>query len=198
MSQYNYGPGLDERTAYAQPVPQPRKEFGVAFGRVFLGARQHSTGRRAARGVVTSLGAFLVVLVFAAAFSGTAATTTKTAAESTVTTTVSAPAVTTTVTAAPSVPPAPIATSVSQPSPAKPKAAPKPAAPKAAPKPPATHSAAPPVVPAPPVVTPDPPSNDVYYANCTAARAAGAAPLYRGEPGYRAALDRDDDGVACE
>lgn len=38
----------------------------------------------------------------------------------------------------------------------------------------------------------------VFYQNCTAARAAGAAPLYRGDPGYRAALDRDNDGVACE
>jgi hypothetical protein len=38
----------------------------------------------------------------------------------------------------------------------------------------------------------------VYYANCTAARAAGAAPLHVGEPGYRSALDRDKDGIACE
>jgi hypothetical protein len=38
----------------------------------------------------------------------------------------------------------------------------------------------------------------VYYGNCTEARAAGDTPLYRGDPGYRAALDRDDDGVACE
>ena len=30
------------------------------------------------------------------------------------------------------------------------------------------------------------------------ARAAGAAPIHRGEPGYRAELDRDDDGIACE
>ena len=37
-----------------------------------------------------------------------------------------------------------------------------------------------------------------YYANCTEAKAAGAAPLYRGDPGYRAKLDRDHDGVACE
>ncbi|MFC3988103.1 excalibur calcium-binding domain-containing protein [Actinoplanes siamensis] len=29
-------------------------------------------------------------------------------------------------------------------------------------------------------------------------RAAGAAPIYAGEPGYRKALDRDSDGVACE
>lgn len=37
-----------------------------------------------------------------------------------------------------------------------------------------------------------------YYDNCTAARNAGAAPLYRGDPGYRSGLDRDDDGIACE
>ena len=37
-----------------------------------------------------------------------------------------------------------------------------------------------------------------YYANCTEAKAAGAAPLYRGEPGYREKLDRDNDGIACE
>ncbi|WP_411815559.1 excalibur calcium-binding domain-containing protein [Gordonia sp. SND2] len=37
-----------------------------------------------------------------------------------------------------------------------------------------------------------------YYANCAAARAAGAAPLYRGSPGYSSSLDRDGDGVACE
>lgn len=37
-----------------------------------------------------------------------------------------------------------------------------------------------------------------YYANCAAARAAGVAPLRRGEPGYRAKLDRDQDGIACE
>jgi hypothetical protein len=29
------------------------------------------------------------------------------------------------------------------------------------------------------------------YQNCSAARAAGAAPIYRGEPGYRPALDRE-------
>lgn len=37
-----------------------------------------------------------------------------------------------------------------------------------------------------------------YFPNCTAARAAGAAPIYRGQPGYRPALDRDNDGIACE
>lgn len=37
-----------------------------------------------------------------------------------------------------------------------------------------------------------------YYANCDDARSAGAAPLHVGAPGYRAKLDRDGDGVACE
>ena len=46
-------------------------------------------------------------------------------------------------------------------------------------------------------VTPQP-GPDVYYPNCSAATAAGAAPLLRGQPGYRAALDRDSDGIACE
>ena len=36
------------------------------------------------------------------------------------------------------------------------------------------------------------------YANCTAARAAGAAPVLRGEPGYGRHLDRDNDGIGCE
>ncbi|WP_018332838.1 thermonuclease family protein [Actinomycetospora chiangmaiensis] len=36
------------------------------------------------------------------------------------------------------------------------------------------------------------------YKNCTEAKAAGAAPLHRGQPGYAAKLDRDGDGVACE
>ncbi len=36
------------------------------------------------------------------------------------------------------------------------------------------------------------------FPNCTAARAAGAAPVRRGEPGYGPHLDRDGDGVGCE
>ncbi|MFB9995233.1 excalibur calcium-binding domain-containing protein [Deinococcus oregonensis] len=43
-----------------------------------------------------------------------------------------------------------------------------------------------------------PASNKVYFANCAAARAAGAAPLRRGQPGYRPEMDGDSDGVACE
>ncbi|WP_137680564.1 excalibur calcium-binding domain-containing protein [Aurantiacibacter suaedae] len=38
----------------------------------------------------------------------------------------------------------------------------------------------------------------VYYRNCAAARAAGAAPLYRGQPGYRPQMYGDGDGIACE
>lgn len=39
---------------------------------------------------------------------------------------------------------------------------------------------------------------DAYYPNCAAARAAGVAPIRRGQPGYSGKLDRDDDGIACE
>lgn len=37
-----------------------------------------------------------------------------------------------------------------------------------------------------------------YYPNCASARAAGAAPIRSGEPGYSRRLDRDGDGIACE
>lgn len=36
------------------------------------------------------------------------------------------------------------------------------------------------------------------YRNCSEARAAGAAPVRRGHPGYGPHLDRDGDGVGCE
>ena len=51
---------------------------------------------------------------------------------------------------------------------------------------------------APPAAPTTPPAAGVYYANCDAARAAGAAAIRRREPGYRPVLDRDNDGVACE
>uniref|UniRef100_UPI0021C0E73A excalibur calcium-binding domain-containing protein n=1 Tax=Frankia tisae TaxID=2950104 RepID=UPI0021C0E73A len=47
-------------------------------------------------------------------------------------------------------------------------------------------------------VAPTTMSGSTDYANCTAARNAGVAPLYRGDPGYRAGLDADGDGIACE
>lgn len=37
----------------------------------------------------------------------------------------------------------------------------------------------------------------VYYKNCAAVRAAGAAPIRRGDPGYASHLDRDGDGEGC-
>jgi len=36
------------------------------------------------------------------------------------------------------------------------------------------------------------------FANCSQARAAGAAPVREGDPGYGRHLDRDGDGVGCE
>jgi micrococcal nuclease len=56
---------------------------------------------------------------------------------------------------------------------------------------------APPPAPAPPPKE-EPEPESVYFKNCTAARAAGAAPVHRGDPGYGSHLDRDDDGVGCE
>lgn len=65
--------------------------------------------------------------------------------------------------------------------------APPPPAPAPAPQPAPSYGA-----------VPDTGGGSVYYQNCTEAKAAGAAPLYAGQPGYRAGLDRDGDGVACE
>jgi len=70
-----------------------------------------------------------------------------------------------------------------QPAPVQPAPAPAPVQPAPAPAPAA-------VVPAAPATA--------YYANCAAVRAAGAAPLHRGQPGYSTKLDRDGDGIACE
>jgi len=42
------------------------------------------------------------------------------------------------------------------------------------------------------------PARGRAFANCAAARAAGAAPVRRGDPGYGAHLDRDNDGIGCE
>lgn len=38
----------------------------------------------------------------------------------------------------------------------------------------------------------------LQFRYCREARAAGVAPLQRGDPGYAPHLDRDGDGVACE
>ena len=46
--------------------------------------------------------------------------------------------------------------------------------------------------------TPEPEPQKEFYANCKEAKAAGAAPMYKGDPGYRPELDRDGDGSACD
>lgn len=130
-----------------------------------------------------------------------------------------ASAVTLTEAAAPAVPVAPaaaatgapVATDVDRPyvpAPARPLVATPPAphtavaAPRPAPQAPRPAAPAPrpaaPAAPAPAAPAPSSGGGSAYYANCTAARNAGAAPLYCGDPGYRSALDRDDDGIACE
>ncbi|MFD1213779.1 DUF1524 domain-containing protein [Arthrobacter sp. GCM10027362] len=38
----------------------------------------------------------------------------------------------------------------------------------------------------------------VFYQNCTAVKAAGAAPIRAGDPGWDTKLDRDGDGVGCD
>lgn len=43
-----------------------------------------------------------------------------------------------------------------------------------------------------------PPPVVPYYKNCDAVRAAGAAPILIGQPGYGTHLDRDGDGIGCE
>lgn len=43
-----------------------------------------------------------------------------------------------------------------------------------------------------------PSSGGGAFKNCSEARAAGAAPVRAGDPGYGPHLDRDDDGVGCE
>ena len=52
--------------------------------------------------------------------------------------------------------------------------------------------------PASPAPAPAPAPAPVHFSSCKQAREAGAAPLYRGDPGYSSNLDRDNDGVACE
>ncbi|RIJ78265.1 hypothetical protein D1871_03505 [Nakamurella silvestris] len=56
----------------------------------------------------------------------------------------------------------------------------------------------PPVAPPPVVVTPPSSGNNGPFKNCTEVRAAGRAPIYRGEPGFEQKFDRDNDGIGCE
>lgn len=67
--------------------------------------------------------------------------------------------------------------------------------PAATPRVPTPRTAVPPADPGPAA---EPDRQSTSYANCAEVRAAGAAPINRGEPGYSSKLDRDGDGVACE
>lgn len=86
-------------------------------------------------------------------------------------------------------PPQPVPPQPTLPQPTRTKPKPKP---KPAPAKPATSS--PPAT----TTTTEPAAPPVLYANCDEVRAAGAAPIRRGQPGYSPSLDRDGDGVACE
>jgi hypothetical protein len=84
-----------------------------------------------------------------------------------------------------------------EPTPAKPAAA-RPAPAKPAPAKPAPAPAQPAPAPAPVQPAPAPAPVEVYYKNCDAVRAAGAAPIYANQPGYAPRLDRDKDGIGCD
>ncbi|WNG95002.1 excalibur calcium-binding domain-containing protein [Mycobacterium sp. ITM-2016-00318] len=47
-------------------------------------------------------------------------------------------------------------------------------------------------------LTDSPTARGAPFRNCDQAEAAGAAPIFAGQPGYSSKLDRDVDGVACE
>lgn len=61
-----------------------------------------------------------------------------------------------------------------------------------------TRNSKPKPKPRPHRTTEEPYEPDVYYANCAEVRAAGAAPIHLGQPGYSTDLDRDGDGTACD
>lgn len=63
---------------------------------------------------------------------------------------------------------------------------------------PAPATAPPAPAPAPVEAAPDPSPSSVIYQNCAAVRAAGAAPIRVGEPGFSSKFDGDSDGVGCE
>ena len=64
--------------------------------------------------------------------------------------------------------------------------------------PPAAVPAPAPVVALPPPAPVQQPATNVSYRNCDAVRAAGAAPIRPGDPGFQSKFDRDNDGIGCE
>ncbi|MHA7181596.1 GmrSD restriction endonuclease domain-containing protein [Arthrobacter sp. MDB2-24] len=55
-----------------------------------------------------------------------------------------------------------------------------------------------PVAPAPVAPAPVAPAPAPVYANCSDVRAAGAAPIAAGSPGFQSKFDRDGDGIGCD
>ena len=94
-------------------------------------------------------------------------------------------------------PASPVAPPPPAPAAVLPPRAPAPASrpPAPAPRPPAP---APAFVAPPPAPVAPPPAVSGVFPNCSAARAAGADPVLRGEPGFGSHLDADDDGIGCE
>jgi hypothetical protein len=92
----------------------------------------------------------------------------------------------------PTATPAPEAPASEEPAPEPEPVEPAPA-PEPAPAEPAPEEPAPEPEPAEPV-----PAPEVFYKNCDAVRAAGAAPIFAGTPGYASHLDRDNDGIGCD
>ena len=129
------------------------------------------SARRSTAGLVVLIGRFLPAACGSTAEDeGPTGELTTTTTTTIVTTTTDAP---TTTTVPPPTTAAPITTQ-----------APPPPPPTAAPRPTTTEASAAP--------------SGTSYANCSEAKAAGAAPISRGEPGYSSKLDRDNDGIACE
>ena len=76
-----------------------------------------------------------------------------------------------------------------------------PTTPPTTPPPTTTPPTSPPTTPPPPPTTTPPPSDglDPRFPTCTAAKAAGYGPYYRGiDPEYYWYIDRDKDGIVCE
>lgn len=61
---------------------------------------------------------------------------------------------------------------------------------------PSTPATTAPAIPTP--ATTPPAAAAAHYKNCAAVRAAGAAPIHAGDPGWQTKFDADGDGVGCE
>jgi hypothetical protein len=82
-----------------------------------------------------------------------------------------------------------------------PQRLPAPPPPVSTPAPTPSRAPAPGPVPAPAPRAPAPapaPAPGAFYQNCDAVRAAGAAPILPGDPGWQQKFDGDGDGIGCD